>query len=354
MRAYDLAARNASGNAPSYDARVLERPRWRAAAIATFVCALVAAVAAVTVWPTAPSPVVGLEALRGAHDLDTPRSTTGEDFWALAVEDFDQSLQAARDLQRSWVPFIVPDRWRSGRWFSQGMVLRLRRQHRASRRAFARALAIEPHWAMARVQLARVALKLHDQAGAEKAARQACRDEPDWPAAHLALAHVLEAKVANDDRRGWSRVLTLLRRALALAQDRARPRAYVLADLAQALHVSGNQSAAETAAKEALAIRTDLLAAHLVLAEQALARADGVSAQRHAEAAEALEARDARIELALAEALLLQGQQDAALDRYRYATEIEREDGFTGADPEWMREVQTALREARVPAAYFR
>lgn len=315
--------------------------------------ALVAAGAALAVWPAPPPPQVGLAALDSAHDLDTSRGISGEDFWLQALDDFDRALADVAALRRYWVPVVVPDRWRSGRWLARGMVARHRRQFRTARRAFERALAIEPHWALAHVQRSRILLKLHDDAGALAAARQACAEEPTWPAAQLALGHALEAQLATFDRRGWSRVLDVLRRAVALSAGRPRTRAYALADLAQALHVSGNASAADRTAREALAVRSDLLAAHLVLAEQALARADGVAAQLHAEQAESLDARDARIELALAEALALQSDRAAALEHYRYAVELEREDGYTGADPDWMRQVQEALRAGHLPAPYF-
>lgn len=326
--------------------------RWALPA-GLFLGAVLVFAAALVLRPTPPTPSVGLAALSAAHDLATPRGIAGEDFWQLALTDFDRSLDGAADLRRAWVPTHVPERWRSGRWLSYGMLQRHRRQYPAARRAFERALSIEPRWALARVQLARVLLKLGDDPGALAAAQQACLDDPAWPAGQLALAHVLEARLAADDRKGWDRVQSVVRRALALAGDRRRERAYVLADLAQVLHVSGNESAAAEAAREALAIRADLLAAHLVLAEQALAREDGAAAERHGEQAESLDARDARVELALAEALLLQGDTAGALERYRYAVLLEHEDGYTGADPTWMRAVQEAIRAGRVPERFF-
>lgn len=315
--------------------------------------AVVAGLAAYLVRPTPTPPAVGLATLETAHDLASPRGILGEETWVMALADFDQALAAAARLRRSFVPTSVPDRWRSGRWLSQGMVQRHRRRYAAARRSFERALAIEPRWAMARVQLARVLLKLGDDPDALAAARRACLDEPTWPAPPLTLAHVIEARLDAGDRKGWDRALATIRRALALAGKAPRPRAFVQAELAQILHVSGNQSAAAQLAAEALAVRSDLLPAHLVLAEQALARGDGAAAQRHAEQAESLDERDARVELALAEALLLQGDREGALERYRYAVLLEHEDRYTGADPVWMRAVQDAIREGRVPAAYF-
>jgi tetratricopeptide (TPR) repeat protein len=327
-----------------FSVRPWQSPRGIGLSAVVIVCA---AIGVGVLWPdrherTPVSPVLR-PALRipeqGLHALRLYASP--EDATLGVLRSADAWEEAERDFAAAALQPAAPIRWEAARHFAAAQRLfRLGRSVEAEAR-LRRSLEVDPEWALSYVALSGLLCGKDTKAAVEAAIQARRRDPTLWIAVvALASAYVY----GNDLERG----IEQYRRALILA-----PRSSALkGELALALHSAGGQYDQEATrlAREALAATEEVVAAHLVLAEQGLERRDLRQAAEHAERAASLAPRDLRVQLALGDSLQLLDRPIAAQTAWKTAIDLATKAPADGVAQERLMTVTAAVQGQRMPA----
>lgn len=278
-------------------------------------------------------PVFGLRTLAQFHDSAGSARTLllAPDLWESCASDFQRSIDAAGNA--------APPRWLAAQRLARGRARVLRGLVDEGLLDLREATRLDPDWAAAHVALADALARKREIEGAVLAAHRAEQLEPQWWVPLATLSGAL-----NHGER-WEESVQALQRARALAPNEPA----ILDMLALTMHGRGMDSEADTYAARALALDPDMLWSHLIRAERALERRDGEAALAAANRVIALSSTMAAGHLARGEALLLLRRRDEARESLTRGLSLARELGQMGISAQRVAQVEATL--ARLPRA---
>jgi tetratricopeptide (TPR) repeat protein len=248
--------------------------------------------------------------------------------------------EAERDFASANQQPAAPRHWRAAQHVAAAMRADLLGSVAEAEHHTRQAIAIEPDWATPHIALSGIVLARDPEAAIAEAKRARALDASLW----IAVAALGSAYLHGGDQ---NRALEEYRRALSLA-----PQSNALkGEFALALHSVGGPYDEEAArlAREVLAVSDQMMAPHLVLAEQALERRAGELALQHSQRAAGLAPRDARVQLALGDALRLLDRNVSATAAWNAAIALAQGSALGGISRKRLDVVATALAQQHIP-----